>query len=228
MEKQITTISLGRFKKGEHPSVFTEFKKGMKMPKEVIEKRTKSVLGKKHFFHKKGKEHKNWKGGKPKCEICGKQITSIYAKKCISCLGNSKIGINNPLWKGGKPKCPICKKEISYNAKGCNKHSAPIGKNSYRWIKDRTKLIKRQERNDSAYGDWRLQVYKRDNWKCKIDNQDCSGRIIAHHILGWSDFPELRYQINNGITLCQAHHPLKRAEEKQSIPVFTKLIETKN
>ena len=98
------------------------------------------------------------------------------------------------------------------------------GKKHYRWIEDRSKLAKKQERNDSAYREWRLNVYKRDNYKCRICNEDCSGRIIAHHILGWSKYPELRYDVNNGITLCQAHHPLKRAEEKRLTPYFEELV----
>ncbi len=102
------------------------------------------------------------------------------------------------------------------------------GEGHYNWIKDRSKLAKHQERNDMAYKEWRLQVYKRDNFKCRIENQDCSGRIIAHHILPWSDFPELRYNINNGITLCQAHHPRKRAEEKRLIPFFIGLVPVSN
>src|SRR3990167_11544804 len=98
------------------------------------------------------------------------------------------------------------------------------GENHTRWIKDRTLLTKKQERNDSAYKEWRKNVWIRDNFKCKILNQDCRGRLQAHHILGWSSHPELRYQINNGITLCQAHHPRKRAEAKQLNPYFQDLI----
>jgi len=53
------------------------------------------------------------------------------------------------------------------------------------------------------------------------------GKIKAHHILSWKDFPELRYETNNGITLCQAH-PLKRAEEKRLIPFFQGLVPVSN
>ena len=102
------------------------------------------------------------------------------------------------------------------------------GENNPVWIKDRSKLAKRQERNDSAYREWRLNVYKRDNYKCRICNKDCSGRIMAHHILGWAKFPELRYQVNNGITLCQAHHPKGRAEEKRLSPYFEELVSVSN
>jgi len=95
---------------------------------------------------------------------------------------------------------------------------------AYNWIKDRSKLKKDNERNDVAYQEWRKQVWKRDNWKCKIDDNNCKGRLIAHHILSWRDYPELRYDVNNGITLCQAHHPRKRAEEKRLIPIFQGLV----
>ena len=102
------------------------------------------------------------------------------------------------------------------------------GENNSRWIKDRSKLKKRQERNDSAYWNWAMSVKKRDNWKCKINNEDCSGKVIAHHILSWSKYPELRYEINNGITLCQAHHPRTRAEEKRLGSLFQTLVSVSN
>ena len=98
------------------------------------------------------------------------------------------------------------------------------GEKSWRWIKDRTKLVKRQKRNDVAYKEWRRMVWVRDKYKCQLANSECSGKIEAHHILGWSNHPELRYQINNGITLCHAHHPRVRAEEKRLINIFQKLV----
>lgn len=98
------------------------------------------------------------------------------------------------------------------------------GKNNWRWISDRTKLIKKQERNDMAYKEWRKNVWIRDNWKCKINNENCNGRLESHHILNWINYPELRYEVNNGITLCQAHHPKKRAEEKRLILNFQGLV----
>lgn len=66
----------------------------------------------------------------------------------------------------------------------------------------------------------------RDRWKCKIDNEDCLGKLEAHHILRWKDYPELRYEIKNGISLCHYHHPRKIAEEKELIPMFNNLVLT--
>ena len=102
------------------------------------------------------------------------------------------------------------------------------GDNHPKWIKDRTKLKtsgdSNKDRRSAAYGYWRQQVWIRDSFKCKIANSGCDGRLEAHHILSYTDYPELRYKINNGITLCQAHHPRKRAEEKLMIPVFQGLL----
>lgn len=94
-----------------------------------------------------------------------------------------------------------------------------------RWIKDRSKLKKKQERNDSAYHDWRRCVWIRDSYKCRLKDETCSGKIISHHILRWQDYPDLRYDVNNGITLCHAHHPRKRGDEKRLESVFKSLIE---
>jgi hypothetical protein len=98
------------------------------------------------------------------------------------------------------------------------------GENHPNWIKDRAKLKKGDDRPTSSSVEWTRQVKKRDNYQCKINNQDCKGQLSAHHILNWQDFPELRYDTNNGITLCHAHHPKGRAKEQLLAPTFQELI----
>ena len=63
--------------------------------------------------------------------------------------------------------------------------------------------------------------------KSRIADINCSGRLEAHHILDWINYPELRYEINNGITLCHAHHPRGRAKEKELSPYFVELVTSK-
>lgn len=102
------------------------------------------------------------------------------------------------------------------------------GKNNPNYIFDRTKLAKSNEkRNDTAHHEWSKQVKHRDNWKCRIINENCKGRLEAHHILNWRDFPELRYEINNGITLCHAHHPRGRENEAKLSPYLQELVAEK-
>jgi|ETNvirnome_2_300_1030623.scaffolds.fasta_scaffold06917_2 hypothetical protein len=102
------------------------------------------------------------------------------------------------------------------------------GSNHPRWISNRTKLQKygddNKDRRSTAYNYWRKQIKECDNCKCKINNQDCKGRLEVHHILGYTEHPELRYDINNGITLCHFHHPKMREEEKRLISTFKELV----
>ena len=141
----------------------------------------------------------------------GKKHSEESRKK----LSESHIG--QKAWNKGKKLSPEQKKKFYLWIR-------PKGENHYHWFKDRSKLKKKQERNDVAYQEWRQQVWKRDNYKCMTPDEDCKGHIEAHHILGWSTHPELRYETNNGITLCHAHHPRKRAEEKRLIPKFLELV----
>jgi 5-methylcytosine-specific restriction endonuclease McrA len=157
----------------------------------------------------------------------GKPATSGSFKK-----GHAPLpGAGNK--KGFRHSEETIKKILATRLRGKDSPLAIIGRRQIgplnpRWIKDRSLLAKRQERNDSAYKEWRFKVWLRDNFKCKINNPDCNGKIQAHHILSWKEYPELRYEINNGITLCRAHHPRKRAEEKRLILVFKELVSVSN
>lgn len=100
-----------------------------------------------------------------------------------------------------------------------------VKENHPRWKEDRNSLYKSEKKHeDTKYRYWMKEVKDRDGWKCKINNKNCKGRLEAHHILNWVDYPELRYEINNGITLCQAHHPRGRANEKRLSPYFMELV----
>jgi hypothetical protein len=174
------------------------------------------------------KGHIPWNKG-----LVGVQSSTRKGKSCRKHTNEEKRKISlairkekHPNWKGGKPKCLICGKILSgYNNKRCTKHKGLRGRDNYRWISDRTKVKLDTERGGPLHKQWSKVVKDRDGWKCRIANEDCEGKVIAHHILSWTLFPELRYEINNGITLCHAHHPRKRKEEKLLVPVFNRLLE---
>lgn len=52
---------------------------------------------------------------------------------------------------------------------------------------------------------WREQIFKRDNWTCWICEIK-GGSLHAHHLFSYAKFPELRFKINNGLTLCMFCH----------------------
>lgn len=100
---------------------------------------------------------------------------------------------------------------------------------NHKWVADRNLLVKSEKKHlDGRYREWMLSVKNRDGWKCKINNSDCNGRLESHHILNWKDYPELRYELNNGITLCHAHHPIGRKNEAKLSPFFQGLVAEMN
>lgn len=99
-----------------------------------------------------------------------------------------------------------------------------FGEKTNRWIKDRNKLSQKQVRNDYAYQEWRKIVWTRDKFICRLEDDHCSGKIISHHILPWRDYPDKRYDVKNGITLCHYHHPRKRVDEKRLETTLLELV----
>jgi 5-methylcytosine-specific restriction endonuclease McrA len=68
------------------------------------------------------------------------------------------------------------------------------------------------------YINWRRAVYERDDFTC----QDCEargGRLHAHHLQPWAEFPALRYEIDNGVTLCVDCHRI-RHERREALTLW--------
>jgi hypothetical protein len=77
------------------------------------------------------------------------------------------------------------------------------GKNHWNWKGGKS----RDKHMGPEYKQWRSDVFERDNWTC----QTCGIRgtnLEAHHIKSWAKFPELRYELSNGVTLCKECHKL--------------------
>lgn len=52
---------------------------------------------------------------------------------------------------------------------------------------------------------WRRSCLERDNFTCQKTGQR-GGKLEVHHINNFADFPELRFAIDNGITLSKEAH----------------------
>lgn len=152
----------------------------------------------------------------------GYKQTEEHKKKVREKIQSS--GVTSPAQGKHWKLTELNRKNISIGHKGVVVVGVKKEKH-YRWINDRAKLKKDSKKHlDTKYKYWVSEVKKRDKWKCKMNNSDCCGRLEAHHILPWRDYEELRYEINNGITLCKFHHPHKESEEIRLSPYFQKLI----
>ena len=155
--------------------------------------------------------------------FCSQSCSKKGHKIRLGMKNKNSSNEKNRLSHLGRKYNPEWCRHISEALKG--KPNDRMGELHPRWIKDRT-LLKddHRDRGGQLHKEWSKSVKSRDSLKCRIADENCKGRIEAHHILGWTEYPELRYKINNGITLCHAHHPRKRAEEKLLIPDFQRLV----
>lgn len=78
------------------------------------------------------------------------------------------------------------------------------GKKRYNWKGGVTKEYKKV-RKSVEYKLWRESVYNRDRFTCQKYGI-VGGVLRAHHILNFSTHPELRFAIDNGITLSDRAH----------------------
>ncbi len=64
-----------------------------------------------------------------------------------------------------------------------------------------TKKIK----SSRQYKRWRKQIFERDDYTCQLCGQR-GGKLEPHHIYEFSLYPNKRFDVNNGITLCRKCH----------------------
>ena len=57
------------------------------------------------------------------------------------------------------------------------------------------------------YKIWRKSVFERDSYACQVCRK-VGCYLVGHHIKSWVYYPELRFDVNNGITLCEDCHKL--------------------
>lgn len=77
------------------------------------------------------------------------------------------------------------------------------GKDNGNWKGGVTESV-RLFRKSRRYQQWRKEVLQRDNFACQFCAKiNCS---IAHHLKSIKEYPELRFDVDNGRTICKECH----------------------
>lgn len=157
--------------------------------------------------------------------VKGSKLTEA-AKKKLSDL-NKSIGKRPPNMKGHKHS-EATKKKYSEVAKK-RKYSpetieklrvAKLGKTPWNKGKKIPQLsgskngswkggitpINTKLRNSVEYSLWRKSVFERDGYECIFGGKEHGSKLVADHIKKFADYPELRFAIDNGRTLCEECH----------------------
>ena len=80
-------------------------------------------------------------------------------------------------------------------------------------------------RNSARYADWHKKVLQKNNYTCQKTGVK-GGKLIPHHILNFAEYPELRLNVSNGITLSKKSHEQfhkiygKRNNNKEQLEEF--------
>ena len=162
------------------------------------------------------------------CEQCGGVFIAYRAAHrrfcspdCANRAGRDRRGVGTGGWRGG-PVARICEacgasftveqsRLLRRNGGRFCSHSclsasrrAITGEAHHLWKGGKEKR-KQRERDRAEYKEWRTAVFVRDRYTCQMCG--AQGRVLnAHHIMRWRDYPDLRFAVDNGVTLCVTCH----------------------
>ena len=178
--------NLSNSMKGKHNSADTEFEKGQRSywsgrrnPK--LSKRQK---GKKNPMYGKIPHNK----GKPHSKKTKEKISNYWKKY----YANDGIApTKGKRWKLSEKT----RKEM---------RQSRLGEKGYNW-KGGITSENHRIRNGFNIRFWREKVFKRDNYTCQ-KTKIRGGILRCHHIKTFADYPESRFDIDNGITLSDKIH----------------------
>lgn len=145
-----------------------------------------------------------------KCRQCGKPLYESLAKFCgHKCAARWNVD-NNPKmksiqevgfdWKTDPEKAKKRSEAISKSRMG---KTMPRGPDNKLWKGNKTERRNAMERIE--YKTWRATVFKRDDHTCVICGKQ-EIKVEAHHIKKWANDEKLRYDPENGVTLCKDCH----------------------
>lgn len=130
------------------------------------------------------------------CIVCKNNFKLTKHKERVTCNNICRKKLLSKVFIGRKnPHSLEWRKKVSESQKGDKSHQ---------WRGGLT-LTNRLLRRSLEFKLWREAVFKRDDWTC----QECfirGGELHPDHIKPFGLFPELRFELSNGRTLCKSCH----------------------
>jgi hypothetical protein len=78
----------------------------------------------------------------------------------------------------------------------------------------------------TEYKNWRRAVFERDAYSCQMPGCELNCSYVEpHHVKTWSGYPQLRFVVNNGITLCVNCHRHIYGREGNFMNLFSKILQ---
>jgi len=144
----------------------------------------------KTMMREKGLARKQRLGKMVKCNWCNKEIYKqrfrFKIQKNYFCSKECKARFESNKKKGIYPP----ELEKSKGHKKLNGHVTPLNE---------------RIRKSIEFCLWRNSIFARDNWTCQ-KYKIKGGKLHPHHIQNFAQYPELRFAIDNGITLSEKAH----------------------
>ena len=163
------------------PKGFIPWNKGLtKKTSPIIKRYADKAIG--HKIGMFGKSHSTETIAKMRLAKLGKKFTPMHRKNLSLALTGKKQSVD------------VVKRRILRGVRHPN------------WRGGVTPIHERV-RKSVEYRDWRIKVFQRDRYTCQ--GEGCGrvgGTIHAHHIKSFSRYPELRFDTQNGVTLCIECH----------------------
>jgi hypothetical protein len=163
----------------------TKKRGGWKMSDDIREKYRQSKLG-----------NKNPRFGKPGTQL-GKTVSEETREK----QRKAKLGVKKPWFSGEKH--PLFGKKYTKEERldKSLKNRGPLGSNWQGGITSKNAKV----RNSLEFKLWRDAVFERDDYICQ--KYGIKGGVLhPHHIKNFAQYPELRFAIDNGVTLSEKAH----------------------
>lgn len=160
------------------------------------------------------------KAGHTYCDSCSKiqrksmwMIGKSFGRLTVLSRGNDQVCKNGNIRVVFNCLC-TCGKYVSVRSDhlkngaitscGCFFIERQSGANNHFYNPNLTDEERSQSRRRPGQDTWSKRVRRRDNYTCCVCQS--TENVIAHHLNSYKENEELRYDINNGITMCTSCH----------------------